>query len=55
MCLLSSSIKTTFPSIVLEAHSGKIDDDHHKDITFPDAPKTPKPVDLDDDLLDEMK
>lgn len=40
---------------MLEAHSGKIDDDHHKDITFPDAPKTPKPVDLDDDLLDEMK
>ncbi|MBS5112692.1 MAG: ATP-dependent zinc metalloprotease FtsH [Coprobacillus cateniformis] len=40
---------------MLEAHSGKIDDDHHQDITFPDAPKTPKPVDLDDDLLDEMK
>ena len=40
---------------MLEAHSGKIDDDHHKGITFPDTPKTPKPVDLDDDLLDEMK
>ena len=42
--------------VMLEMHDGKVDDTQdHQDITFPDAPKTPDPVDLDDDLLDEMK
>lgn len=41
---------------MLEMHDGKVSDyDDHHDITFPEAPKTPDPVDLDDDLLDEMK
>lgn len=38
---------------MMEMHDGKIESP--KDIVFPDAPKPPKPVDLDDDLLDEMK
>lgn len=42
--------------VMLEMHDGKVDDaQDHQDITFPEAPKTPDPVDLDDDLLDEMK
>lgn len=38
---------------MMEMHDGNIN--QHDDIIFPDAPKTPKPVNLDDDLLDEMK
>ncbi len=38
---------------MMEMHDGNIDEP--KDIIFPDAPKKPNPVDLDDDLLDEMK
>lgn len=39
--------------VMMEMHDGKVDD--QKDMTFPDEPKIPHPVNLDDDLLDEMK
>ena len=44
--------------IMLEMHDGKIEesnDNQDHDIHFPDQAKTPDPIDLDDDLLDEMK
>lgn len=40
--------------VMLEMHDGKVQE-MPKDIVFPEAAKTPDPVDLDDDLLDEMK
>lgn len=42
---------------MLESHDGKVGGEKKppQDIVFPDAPRTPNPVDLDDDLLDEMK